>query len=98
MGTGRLDRAIELFAKRIAAGEVMETKRDLQFYANYSTAIEAALRHVQFVDDARAKVGGQHRGSVHDPMTQRIHGVQQWGSMSEQEMINMICDIRRRFE
>ena len=98
MGTDRIDRAIELFAKRIAAGEVMDKPEDLQFYANYSTAIEAALRHVQFVDDARLKVSSSHQGSVYDPMTQRIHGVQQWGSMSEQDMINMICDIRKRFE
>ena len=98
MGTSKIDRAIELFAMRLAAGEKMESREDLQFYANYSAAIELALRHIQLVDDAKSKVSEQHEGGVYDEMTQRIHGVQQWGMMTEQEMINMICDIRRRFE
>lgn len=92
------DRLVVSFAQRIAAGEYMGDPVDLQFYENNSEAIEKALRQIQIVDDAKSKYSKHHEGSVYDNMTQRIYGINQWGNMSEQEMINLICDIRRRFE
>ena len=100
MTINQLDKLIDLFALRIANGEQMESPEDLQFYQNYSKSIEEALRRIQIVDDARRKVLNAKKRSIDENMTKRVWGFgdRGWGSLSEQEAINLICDIRRRFE
>tara|TARA_Y100000356_G_C11077130_1_gene192031 strand:+ start:61 stop:357 length:297 start_codon:yes stop_codon:yes gene_type:complete len=93
-----LDKMIDQFALRLAAGEVMESPEDLQFYANYSKSIETVLRGIQIVDEAKAKYAKEHQGGHLDNMTKRIYGIRQWGTLTEQEAINVLLDIRRRFE
>ena len=100
MTINQLDKLIDLFALRLANGEHMEDPKDLQFYQNYSKSIEEALRRIHIVDDARRKVVSQKKRGINENMTKRVWGFgdRGWGSLSEQEAINMICDIRRRFE
>jgi len=93
-----LDKLVANFAKRLAAGEVMEDPKDLQFYANNSKTIEIALQRVQDLDKARAEYAKSHSGGPRSGMTRRIYGIRQWGTLTEQEAINVLCDVRRRFE
>jgi len=93
-----LDKLVVKFAQRLAAGEIMEEPRDLQFYANNSDSIERAMRQIQIVDEARGKYAANHTGGARHSMTKRIYGISQWGTLDEQEAINLICDLRRRFE
>jgi len=93
-----MDKLVSSFANRLAAGEVMEEPHDLQFYGNNSDAIEKALRQIQIVDEARAKYAANHTGDYTNSMTKRVFGVKQWGTLDEQEAINLLVDLRRRFE